>query len=110
MHVPVMAIPWRKAFVPTLFAVPGQQPVRVLPPWTELKSPTLLVPDVHVLDASPASDQVRAFPFLSGWREKFDYVIAIEMDREDIHGPFTPPQQLSLVADKGYARLYRIQR
>ena len=102
--------PWRKAFVPTLFAVPGQQPVRVLPPWTELKSPSLGSPDVHILDASGASDQIQAFPFLSDWREKFDYVIAIGMDREDFQGPFTPPPQLNLVADKGYARLYRIQR
>lgn len=110
IHVPVMAIPWRKAFVPTLFAVPGQQPVRVLPPWTELKSPSLGSPDVHILDASGASDQIQAFPFLSDWREKFDYVIAIGMDREDFQGPFTPPPQLNIVADKGYARLYRIQR
>jgi hypothetical protein len=109
IHVPVMAIPWRKAFVPTLFTVPGQQPVRVLPPWTELKSPTLTNPDVHILDASGASDQARAFPLLSDWCEKFDYVIAIGMDSEDFQGPFNPPQQLSLVADKGYARLYRIQ-
>jgi hypothetical protein len=109
MHVPVMAIPWRKAFVPTLFVVRGQQPVRVLPPWTELKSATLSVPDIHIFDASSASDQARVFPFLSNWREKFDYVIAIGMDRENFQGPFTPPQQLSLVADKGYARLYRIQ-
>ena len=110
MHVPVMAVPWRKAFVPTLFAMPGQQPVRMLPPWTKLKSPSSIMPDVHILDASDASDQVRAFPYLSDWREKFDYVIAIGMDREDFNGPFTPPQQLILVADKGYARLYRIQR
>jgi hypothetical protein len=109
IHVPVMAIPWRKAFVPTLFTVPGQQPVRVLPPWTELKSATLSVPDIHIFDASNASDQARVFPFLSNWREKFDYVIAIGMDREDFQGPFTPPQQLSLVANEGYARLYRIQ-
>ena len=109
IHVPVMAIPWRKAFVPTLFAVPGQQPVRVLPPWADLKSPSLGSPDVHVLDASGAPDQMQAFPYLSDWREKFEYVIAIGMDLQDFQGPFNPPQ-LKLVADKGYARLYRIQR
>ena len=109
MHVPVMAVPWRHAFVPTLFATPGQHPVRMLPPW-KLNSRIFLVPDVHILDVSDEFYQAQAFPSLSDWREKFDYVIAIGMDREDFLGPFTPPQQLSLVADKGYARLYRIQR
>jgi hypothetical protein len=93
-----------------VLAAPGQQPVRVLPPWTELKSVSLEIPDVHILDATPTPDQLRDFPFLSNWRDKFDHVIAIGMDRADFQGPFTPPPELSLVADQGYARLCRIQR
>ena len=109
VHVPVMAIPWRKAFVPTLFAVPGQQPVRALPPWTELKSGTLEVPEIHLLDA-PWKLDTRSFRFLSDWSDRFDYVVAIGMDGVDFLGPFTPPPNLKLVADEGYARLYRIER
>jgi hypothetical protein len=110
LHVPVMAIPWRKAFVPTLFAVPGQQPVRIIPPWTELKSLSLAVPDVHLLDPGAESDIPEEMSYLRDWWTKFDYVIAIQMDREDARGPFTPPRQLSLVDDEGYARLYRVER
>jgi hypothetical protein len=109
-HVPVMAIPWRKAFVPTLFAILGQQPVRVLPPWTELKDPSSEAPDVHVLDAQPIPDGAEQFAYLRDWDRKFGYVLAMGMDKDDRQGPFTPPPQLRLVDDEGYARLYRIER
>ena len=109
MHVPVMAIPWRKAFVSTIFAIEGQQPLRVVPPWTALKSETLQVPDVHTLDASPKTLEVGS-GLVTDWDQKFDYVVAVGMDHPDFLGPFNPPPQLKLVSDQGYARLYRIQR
>jgi len=110
VHVPVMAIAWRKAFVPTLFAVPGQQPIKVLPPWSELKSQSLEPPDIHVLDTQGPSDLSQPFAYLRDWSKNFDYVLAIGMDEEDFQGPFTPSSTLSVVADEGYARLYRIDR
>jgi hypothetical protein len=33
LHLPAMAVVRRNAFVPTLFAVPGQQPLALRPPW-----------------------------------------------------------------------------
>ena len=39
-HFPVLAVPLRHAFVPTLFAFPTQQPVALMPGWRELAAQT----------------------------------------------------------------------
>ena len=39
-HFPVLAVTLRQAFVPTLFAFPTQQPVRLMPGWGELAART----------------------------------------------------------------------
>jgi hypothetical protein len=110
MHVPAMAVPWRKAFVPTIFTVPGQHPLRTLPPWTAANNTGAPeVPDIHALDAPPGSAD-QNFRFLADWRDRYQYVLAMGMDCPDYRGPFTPPRELKLVSDEGYARLYRVER
>ena len=36
LHLAALAVPLRHAFVPTLFTIPGKQPLRVQPPWSEI--------------------------------------------------------------------------
>ena len=115
-HHPVLAVPWRQAFVPTLFAMRGKQPIRVVPPWdaiavddgitvsvsallaedpTEYRSPTPPTPPVH---------------HLARWRERFDYVLVVNADMPDGAGPARPVPGLEMVADEGFAQLHRIVR
>ena len=66
------------------------------------------VPDMHVLDRALTPEVLQRDPYLRDWQKWFDYVIIIGMDHEDYQGPFVPPDQLRLVSDNGYARLYRV--
>jgi hypothetical protein len=114
-HLPVLAVPWRRAFVPTLFAARGKQPIRVLPPWDA----------IAVDDGGPVSrgalfpgDGARLRPdaptgpvhHLARWRERFDYVLVVNADLPDGTGPAGPVPGLDLVADEGFAQLHRIRR
>ena len=48
--------------------------------------------------------------YLRAWRERFDYALVVNADLPDDLGPFVPPPELELVADEGFAQLYRIRR
>ena len=117
-HLPVLAVPWASAFVPTLFAAAGKQPLRVRPPWDALAvqegRPTpmrnlAVLPDVlaPMMDAHPSLYFVR---FLRDWRAQFDYVLVINADRPDRFGPIPDIPALELVADEGFAQLWRVIR
>ncbi len=106
-HWPALAIPRQHAFVPTLFAIPGEQPVRILPPWNDLPvEPS----DIHAIESARSPQRLQAEPWLDGWDKKFDYVLLLGMNHEDEMGPFVPPPGLRLAADEGYARLYQVER
>jgi hypothetical protein len=113
-HLPVLAVPARQAFVPTLFAMRGKQPIRVLPPWD----------DLAVADGTPVSVSAllaerpetyrghwhdrQPTHHLENWRERFDHVLVVNSDQPDGEGPARPVPGLELVADEGFARLYRV--
>lgn len=109
-HMPALVVVERHAFIPTLFTVPGQQPLRVLPPWNSLAVSSSLVPDVHVLDRTPTAGELDKDPYIAHWRDRFDYIIQIGADEQDKSGRFNPPPDLKLVADERYARLYQVVR
>jgi hypothetical protein len=105
-HYPTLLIPWRRAFVPTLFAERGKQPVRVLPPYDSMALPESVdLLSVHVLEHADWQPQ-----FMKSWRMRFDYVLVLNADRPDRYGPFVPPKELQLVKDEGFAQLFRIER
>ncbi|HEY2753059.1 hypothetical protein [Phenylobacterium sp.] len=108
-HMPALVVPERHAFIPTLFTVPGQQPLRVLAPWSNLAVPSSAVPDAHVLDGHPTKSDLKADPYLADWRRSFDYVLVIGADLVDGDGPFTLPPHLRFVAGDAYARLFKIE-
>lgn len=105
-HYPALIVPYRHAFVPTLFAQRGKQPISVRPPWDQISDPGGgVLPSVHCLE-HPA----RCDPYLRHWRTRFDFVLVLNADQPDRYGPFVPPPELQLVKDAGFARLYLIRR
>lgn len=108
-HLPVLAIMWRQAFVPTLFTARGKQPVFVRPPYDQIAVPEGPLESVHVL-IDPARENPEWTHYIDNWREKFDFVLVLNADMPDVHGPFAPPPDLQKVADSGFAQLYRVGR
>ena len=109
LHDPALAIPWRQAFVPTLFAAPGKQPLRVLPPYKALavlEGATAPVRLLREYISSPTNHFF--FGYLEHWREQFDYVLVVNADTADDGPDEANIPELQLVSDEGFARLYRI--
>jgi hypothetical protein len=109
-HVPSLAVPWRQAFVPTLFATPGKQPLRVREPWQSFAAPEGLAAPVDYLTRFEETPETRYFyGFARNWQEHFDYVLVINADLPHRASEETPPE-LELVADEGFTKLYRTPR
>ncbi len=110
LHLPALAVPRRAAFVPTLFTSPGKQPLRVLPPWNEISAfeggPVPLAMLTR-FDATPFWSYMAGFA--ENWRTRFDYVLLLNADLPPASGQPIPPE-LELLADEGFARLYRLPR
>ena len=114
-HYPVLAVPWRQAFVPTLFAMSGKQPIRVLPPWDAIAvddGGPVSVGALLAEDPTRFKAEWHAHPVhhLARWRERFDYVLVLNADMPDGAGPARAVPGLELVADEGFAQLHRIRR
>ncbi len=111
LHDPALAVPWRQAFVPTLFAAPGKQPLRVLPPWDTLAVPEGRTAPVSLLDTwAPSPANRFFFGYLEQWRERFGYVLVVNADTANDGPDDTSVPGLVLLADEGFARLYRIRQ
>lgn len=107
-HLPTLAIPWRHAFVPTLFAATVAQPIRTLPPWKEIAYPYgggL----AHIQGLTDPLALPLGSEYVLRWRERFDYVLVLNADAPWPAGYPLPPG-LRLVADRGFARVYAIDR
>ncbi len=108
-HLGTTIVMSRRAFVPTIFTAAGKQPLEILPPWRDISVPEGGTPKVDDLD-NPRMAEPDEFPYLRNWRARFDYVLLINADMPNagMHAAQVPG--LSLVSDKGFARLYRIDR
>ncbi len=104
-HLPTLAVMRRGAYVPSVFAQAGKQPLRVREPYddTHEVSGGLLgtVEDMKNEDTS-----VDAF-LDRNWRTRFDYVLVVDGDRDMKNR--TIGDGTCLVTDQGFARLYRIE-
>ena len=111
LHDPALAVPWRQAFVPTLFAAPGKQPLRVRPPWDGLAVAEGRIAPVGLLkNYTPSLSNRFFFGYLEHWREQFDYVLVVNADTPNEGPDEANIPELALVSDAGFARLYRILR
>jgi hypothetical protein len=105
-HYPSLAVVDRKAFIPWLFSAPGKQPLRVLHPWKEIAIDEGVPP---VVDALTWQNHKPSSP-LHHWRERFDYVVLINADIQHNGIAIEQVDGLTLLADRGFARLYRITK
>jgi hypothetical protein len=100
-HLDALAVRERHAYVPTLFAEAGKQPLRVLAPFDADNEPSgglLATPDDLRAGRSGAA------AYLPHWRSDFDYVLLLNADS----GPAPDIPGAGLVRDAGFAKLYRI--
>ncbi len=102
-HLPTLAVMRRQAYVPTVFAEPGKQPVTVMPPYDEtheVSGGLLGTPDDLRHENGDAAS------YLPHWQSHFDYVLLINADMDPARLP--PDSHTCLVTDQGFARLYRV--
>ena len=105
--LPALAVPERRAFVPGLYAIAGQQPLRIRDGWAALSGRMGCV-----LPAPTQLGQARAdprFPYLQRWRS-FDYILLMDADLPPQRGEAILSRNVELVSDAGFAALYRIRR
>ena len=116
-HLATLAAGERAAFVPTLFATPGKQTVVVRPPWdavavhepflSTFRNLAVTLEDEARLAADP---RFYGYRYLLGWPRRFDYVLVLNADEPDRYGPPPHLPMLDLVADEGFAQLWRVRR
>jgi hypothetical protein len=88
-HAATLAVHYADAFVPTLFASAGKQPVTVRPAYRRLEVPYGGIVPVAVLKAIAENALPNAPTFIRTWQRDFDYLYVI--------GPRIPnPMPLSL--------------
>ena len=107
-HMDAMAVTQRRAFVPNLFSARGLQPLRVLGSWDGLVEHN--GGDLASVSALSRPPRPGDPAYVGGWRGRFDYVLVLNADLPDWAGPFRPPPELRLVADRGFAQLWRVAR
>ncbi|HVZ30484.1 MAG TPA: hypothetical protein VG839_08835 [Asticcacaulis sp.] len=105
LHQATLAVMRRQAYVPTVFAESGKQPLRVLPPFDEIHEMSGGLP-VTIDDLQ--SGNTGAANFLSDWQDDFDYVLVVNGDEAPVEPEIVPG--VCLVANHGFARLYRIAK
>jgi hypothetical protein len=111
-HLYTLTVVERQAFSPLVFTQPGKQPLRVKPPYDVLsvpnggRSPTPAVLRGETFHPS----WIAIAPYLPYWRQRFDYALMLNADLgEDVNKDVMPPE-LKLVADEGFARLYKVEK
>jgi hypothetical protein len=109
IHYPAIASLERDAFMPYLFTAAGKQPLRVKAPWTEISVPEGSPVPVQFL--APGTDRalyVNDWPYVETWQNRFDYLLVLNADMSTPQSAMPQIDALHLVADEGFARLYRI--
>lgn len=114
-HIPVLLVIDRAAFVSTLFARPGLQPIEPMPAVSDIAVPDLgIVPwSVLAAGASPTAQQEMASVlsenawrlYARDWRKNYDY---LALRRLNCPAEIPPQPDLVPVADSATYRLYRI--
>jgi hypothetical protein len=107
-HDYTLAVSERRAFSPLVFTTLGKQPLRVQPPWDEIAVPNGgRAPTLRAL-RQPTAAWLKEAPYIAHWRSRFDYALMLNADLGASRQP--PPPGLTLLADEGFARLYKVAR
>lgn len=103
-HLAALLLIERRAFWPTLFADPGQQPLCVKAPYDRIAQPLGESVDWPVLSQRDIADDVlRRAHYLRDWRRHFDHVLLIDPPVDA-----TPPHGLTPSRSSGFAVLYAV--
>lgn len=104
LHYPALAILERQAFMPYLFTGAGKQPLRVKEPWKDISVPEGMPVPVHMLN-----DEIyEVAPYMRDWNNRFDYILVMNADMPNPGGPMPAVPNVHLIADQGFAQLYKI--
>ncbi len=100
----------RRAFSPLVFTMAGKQPLKVLGRWKEISVPNGgRSPTTRAL-IQPTRAWLKIAPYISHWRQRFDYALMLNADVLESADKDPLPEGMTLVANEGFARLYRIER
>jgi hypothetical protein len=102
VHVPTLAIARREAFVPTLFADAGQQPIVLNPPYAALAEAALPPQIWAAFVDGDIAERRRLLPML----EQYDFVVFV--DKRPIHVP--PSQCLGPIFERSSFQIFAIRR
>ncbi len=105
IHYPALVSFERDAFMPYLFTATGKQPLRVRDPWSEIAVPEGIPIPTDMLN-EPAPHYA---PYMADWKSRFDYVLVLNADMASPNHPMPVIDTVHLVADEGFASLYRIE-
>jgi hypothetical protein len=109
-HDYTMAVMERRAFSPLIFTMQGKQPLRVRAPWNQISVPNGGRSPTMAALTAPTRRWLAIAPYIRHWRERFDYALMLNADvLEDVNKEKVP-DGMRLIADEGFARLYRIDR
>jgi hypothetical protein len=109
-HDYTLSVMQRGAFSPLIFSMQGKQPLRVRAPWNEISVPNGGRSPTFSVLRRPTRGWLQIAPYIRHWRERFDYALMLNADvLEDINKEAVP-EGMTLVANEGFARLYRIDR
>lgn len=109
LHLASAAVYRQRAFIPTLFTTAGKQPLIVQAPYKALSVPEGVPAPVWTLssyNSSPRADYIVGY--VRNWRSDFDFLLVLNADVPDDHDE-RAIQDLRLIADRGFARLYAIR-
>lgn len=111
IHYPAIASLERDAFMPYLFTATGKQPLSVRAPWTDISVPEgSPVPVQFLPEATDPALYIDNWPYVERWQSRFDYLLVLNSDMATPEKQVPEMTNVHLVADEGFARLYRIDR
>jgi hypothetical protein len=107
-HLAAFALLDRHAFWSNIFAAQAQQPLQLLPPYRDLRVVESPPPGYHLLSAKDFSPiELKRFPFLPDWSDKFDYVLVLNAEGAPDLEHFLP-DRLHFVERRGIAALLKV--
>jgi hypothetical protein len=102
-HLPNLLTISNGAFIPTLFTVPGQHPIRISGPREIDSVRSSTIPPLNALSNGSRED-----PYVSRWRCDFQFVLLVGAD-EPANDSFVSAG-LTKIASRGFATLYAIKQ
>jgi hypothetical protein len=109
-HLAAFALLDRHAFWSNIFAAPAQQPLQLKEPYRDLRVVESPPPGYHLLAAKTfSSTELKRFPFLPDWSNKFDYVLVLNAEGAPELEHFLP-DRLQFVERRGIAALLKVKR